>query len=126
MDIQELCSPPPPCGVVGVWYCANIYIYIIIYICIYIYVYIYIYMNMYVYIYIYMYIYVYILYIYVYIYVYIYILRLTLCVHHSVENILTVVTKALQGQGAVLKRGVAPRSGNEREIQSMLDALSEM
>ena len=53
-------------------------------------------------------------------------MRLTLCVHHSVENILTVVTKALQGQGAVLKRGVAPRSGNEREIQSMLDALSEM
>ena len=45
---------------------------------------------------------------------------------HMYIYILAIVIKALQGQGAGLKRGVAPRSGSEIEIQSMLHTLSEM
>ena len=52
-------------------------------------------------------------------------MRLTLCVHNQVEDILEVVVKGLQRHGAQLKRGVAPRSGNEREMQALLDALAE-
>ena len=52
-------------------------------------------------------------------------MRLTLCVHRQIEDILEISVKALQGMGAQVKRGVAPRSGNEREIQSLLDALLE-
>lgn len=52
-------------------------------------------------------------------------MRLTLCVHNQVEDILEVVVKGLQRHGAQLKRGVAPRSGNEREMQALLDALVE-
>ena len=52
-------------------------------------------------------------------------MRLTLCVQNQIEDILDIVVKGLQGHGAQLKRGVAPRSGNEREIQALLDALAE-
>ena len=53
-------------------------------------------------------------------------MRLTLCVHRQIEDILEISVKALQGMGAQVKRGgVAPRSGNERAIQSLLDALLE-
>ena len=68
-------SPSPPCGVVGVWYCAYVYTYIYIYIYIYCaYVYVYIYICMCVCVYIHTYVYIYIcIYIYTYVYVYIYI-----------------------------------------------------
>ena len=52
-------------------------------------------------------------------------MRLTLCVQNQVEDILEVVVKGLQRHGAQLNRGVAPRSGNEREMQALLDALAE-
>ena len=52
-------------------------------------------------------------------------MRLTFCVHNSVEDVLELVVKGLQGHGAQIKRGIAPRSGNEREIQALLDALTE-
>ena len=44
---------------------------------------------------------------------------------NQIEDILDIVVKGLQGHGAQLKRGVAPRSGNEREIQALVDALAE-
>ena len=52
-------------------------------------------------------------------------MRLTLCVQNQIEDILDIVVKGLQRHGAQLKRGVAPRSGNERKIQALLDALAE-
>ena len=55
MDIQELCSPPP-CGVVGVWYCVNIYICKHVCVCVYIYTCIFICMNIYIYTYFYVFI----------------------------------------------------------------------
>ena len=50
-------------------------------------------------------------------------MRFVFCVDGTYESILNVVVKAMQGEGAQLKRGVAPRSGNEREMQALLDAL---
>lgn len=43
----------------------------------------------------------------------------------QVEPILKIVIGAMVAEGAVLKRGVAPRSGNDRESQTLLDGLVE-
>ena len=47
------------------------------------------------------------------------------CTAQQVESILKIVISAMVAEGAVLKRRVAPRSGNDREIQNLLDGLVE-
>ena len=50
-------------------------------------------------------------------------MRFVMCVASDTEPILDIVVKAMLAEGAILKRGVAPRTGNDREIQSILDTL---
>ena len=50
-------------------------------------------------------------------------MRFVMCVASDTESILDIVVKAMLAEGAILKRGVAPRTGNDREIQSILDTL---
>ena len=52
-------------------------------------------------------------------------MRLVFCTAQQIEPILKIVIGAMVAEGAVLKRGVAPRSGNDREIQTLLDGLVE-
>ena len=52
-------------------------------------------------------------------------MRFVFCTAQQIEPILKIVIGAMVAEGAVLKRGVAPRSGNDREIQTLLDGLVE-
>eukprot|EP00438_Fugacium_kawagutii_P013559 Skav234763 [mRNA] locus=scaffold2396:7743:8381:- [translate_table: standard] len=52
-------------------------------------------------------------------------MRFVFCTAQQVEPILKIVIGAMIVEGAVLKRGVAPRCGNDREIQTLLDGLVE-
>ena len=47
------------------------------------------------------------------------------CTAQQVEPILKIVINVMVAEGAVLKRGVAPPSGNDHEIQNLLDGLVE-
>ena len=51
-------------------------------------------------------------------------MRFVFCTAQQIEPILKVIG-AMVAEGAVLKRGVAPRSGNDREIQTLRDGLED-
>ena len=52
--------------------------------------------------------------------------KLCLAVHDSAEAVLQLLVKKLPERGGELKRGQAPKGGLERELQGLLDQLSDM
>eukprot|EP00933_Yihiella_yeosuensis_P043677 TRINITY_DN3860_c3_g1_i6.p1 TRINITY_DN3860_c3_g1~~TRINITY_DN3860_c3_g1_i6.p1 ORF type:complete len:236 (-),score=63.13 TRINITY_DN3860_c3_g1_i6:337-987(-) len=49
-----------------------------------------------------------------------------MAVHPDVQNVLEAMVRVMQAEGGKVKRGTPPKAGLERELQSLLDNLTEV